>query len=56
MRLPIAVLGDEDVSPTIACTCTGLVHGVSEFEDVFTLSLFKARATFMVLGIEPQVS
>lgn len=56
MTVAIAVLGEEDVSPMMACTCAAFIHEPSEVEDTLLSSFVKASATFTLLAMEPQVS
>ena len=56
MTVAIAVVGEEDVSPMMACTCAGLVQGSSEGADTISFPLVKVRATRTLLAMEPQVS
>ena len=56
MMVAVAVLGEEDVSPIMTCTCAGLVHGVSDVEDTLSMPLVKASATFKLLAMELHVS
>ena len=56
MRVAITMELEEEDSPMMACTCAGLVHGVSEGADTTSLPLAKARATLTLLAMEPQVS
>ena len=56
MTVAIAMQGEEEVSPIMACTWAGLTHGASEGADTSSLPLAKASATLTPLAIEPQAS
>ena len=56
MTVAIAMQGEEEVSPIMACTWAGLIHGASEGADTSSLPLAKASATLTPLAIEPQAS
>ena len=56
MTVDIAMQGEEDVSPIMACTWAGLVHGSSEGADTSSLPLAKASATLTPLAMEPHTS
>ena len=56
MAAAIAMQGEEERSPIMACTWAGLVHGTSEGCDTTSLPFAKANATLTLLAIEPQES
>ena len=55
MTVDIAMQGEEDVSPIMACTWAGLLQGASEDENT-SLPFAKASATLTPLAMEPQTS
>lgn len=56
MTVAIAMQGEEEVSPIIACTWAGLLHGASDGVETTSLPLAKASATLTPLAMEPQES
>ena len=55
MTVAIAMHGEEEVSPIMACTCAGLVHGADSADNT-SLPLAKASAILTLLVIDLQES
>ena len=56
MTVAIAMQGEEELSPIMACTWAGLAHGVSDSAVMAGSPLAKASATLTPLAMEAQVS
>lgn len=52
----MAMQGEDEVSPIIACTWAGFVHGASEAVDMISLPLAKASETLTPLEMEEHAS
>ena len=56
MTVAIAMQGEDEVSPIMACTWVGLAHGFSDGTNVAWLPFAKASATLTPLAMEAQAS
>jgi len=56
MTVAIAMQGEDDVSPIMACTLESLIHGAWEVADATALPLANDNATLTPLAMEPHES
>ena len=56
MTVDIAMQEEEKLSPIIACTWAGLMHGASDGANATSLPLAKASATLTPLAMDAQAS